>query len=58
VNYRYDGNGPFVGSLVIIADVDLTDGNSLTYDATIQLFDANGNLIATLCGRGTATRFE
>jgi hypothetical protein len=58
MNYRYDGNGTFIGSLVITADVDLTDGNSFTYDATIQLFDANGNLIATLCGRGTATRFE
>ena len=58
VNYRYDGNGTFIGSLVIIADVDLTNGNSFTYSATIQLFDANGNLIATLCGRGTATRFE
>jgi len=58
VNYRYDGNGTFIGSLVIIADVNLTDGNSFTYSATIQLFDANGNLIATLCGMGTATRFE
>jgi len=58
VNYRYDGNGTFIGSLVIIADVDLTNGNSFTYSATIQLFDDNGNLIATLCGRGATTRFE
>jgi hypothetical protein len=58
VNYRYDANGTFVGQLVITANVELTDGNSFTYSATIQLFDANGNLIATLCGRGTAARFE
>jgi hypothetical protein len=58
MNYRYDGSGTFIGSLVLTADVDLTDNNSFTYSATIQLFDANGNLLVTLCGRGTATRFE
>ena len=58
MNYRYDGNGSFIGSLVLTADVELTDPNSFTYSATIQLFDANGNLTVTLCGRGTATRFE
>jgi hypothetical protein len=58
VNYRYDGNGTFIGSLVLTANVSLTDANSFTYSATIQIFDANGNLLVTLCGRGTATRFE
>jgi hypothetical protein len=58
VNYRYDGNGTFIGSLVLTANLDLTGSNSFTYSATIQLFDANGNLIATLCGRATGTRFE
>jgi hypothetical protein len=58
VNYRYDGNGTFIGPLVLTADVELTDANSFTYSATIQIFDANGNLIDTHCGRGTATRFE
>jgi hypothetical protein len=58
VNYRYDATGIFIGQLVIAANLNLTDNNSFTYSATIQLFDANGNLIATLCGRGTATRFE
>ncbi len=58
VNYRYDGNGIFVGSVVPTANVSLTDANSFTYSATIQIFDANGNLIATLCGRATGTRFE
>ena len=58
VNYRYDGNGTFIGPLVLSADVELTDANSFAYSATIQIFDANGNLIVTLCGRSTATRFE
>ena len=58
MNYRYDGNGTFIGSLVLTGDLDLTDANSFTYSATIQIFDANGNLIATLCGRAIGTRFE
>ena len=58
MNYRYDGNGTFIGSLVLTGDLDLTDANSFTYSATIQLFDPNGNLLTTLCGRATATRFE
>jgi hypothetical protein len=58
MNYRYDGNGTFIGSLVLTGDLDLTDANSFIYSATIQLFDPNGNLLTTLCGRGTATRFE
>jgi hypothetical protein len=58
VELRYDGNGSFLGPLVLTADVNLTDDNSFTYSATIQIFDANGNLIVTLCGRATATRFE
>jgi hypothetical protein len=58
VELRYDGNGTFIGPLILTANVELTDANSFTYSATIQIFDANGNLIATLCGRATATRFE
>ncbi len=58
LQYRYDGNGDFAGSLVITANVELTDANSFIYSATIQLADANGDPIATLCGRATATRFE
>src|SRR5262249_28391408 len=58
VNYRYDGNGTFIGSLVIAANVSLTGNDSFTYSATIQIFDADGNLIVTRSGRGTATRFE
>src|SRR5262245_23435620 len=57
-NLRYDATGIFLGQLIIAADVNLTDDNSFAYSATIQLFDANGNLTVTLCGAGTATRFQ
>jgi hypothetical protein len=58
VFYRFDENGTFVGSGVIAANVHLTGANSFTYSATIQIFDADGNLIGTFCGRATGTRFE
>ncbi len=46
------GTAPLSAELVLTANVDLTDANNFTYSATIQLFDADGNLIVTLCGRG------
>ena len=58
LQYRYDGNGAFAGSLVLTASVELTDANSFTYSATIQISDANGNPAPIRCGRGTGTRFE
>lgn len=58
LQYRYDGSGAFLGPLVLTANVELTSANSFTYNATIQIVDANGNLIATRCGKGTGTRFE
>jgi hypothetical protein len=57
VAYRYGGNGAFVGPLVLTANVELTSANSFTYIATIQIFNANGDLIDTRCGRGTGARF-
>ena len=58
LQYRYDGNGTFVGPLVITAKVELTGANSFIYSATIQLANANGDPITILCGRGTGKRFE
>jgi hypothetical protein len=58
VAYRYDGNGAFLGPLVLNANVELTGANSFIYSSRIQIVDANGNLIASHCGRGTGTRFE
>ena len=58
LSYKYDSNGVFLGPLVLTATVELTSANSFIYSATIQIFDANGNLSQTRCGRATATRFE
>ena len=58
VSYKYDGNGTFLGPLVLTANVELTGANSFIYSATIQIVAANGDLIETRCGRGNATRFE
>ena len=62
-SFRYaafstDENGALVISGVITANVHLTDANSYTSSDAIQIFDADGNLIATFCGRSTGTRFE
>ena len=58
IELRYDAAGTFIGPLVLTANVELTDANSFTYNATIDIFDANGNLLVTLCGQATGTRFE
>ena len=58
VSYGYDQNGAFAGSGVVTASVHLTSANRFEYSATIQIFDPNGNLVVTLCGRATGTRFE
>jgi hypothetical protein len=58
VSYKYDNNGTFLGPLVLTANVELTGANSFIYGATIQIFNANGDLIDSRCGRATGTRFE
>ena len=57
VAYRYDGTGTFLGPLILIANVELTGANTLIYSSRIQIVDANGGLIDSRCGKGTATRF-
>jgi hypothetical protein len=57
VAYRYDGTGTFLGPLILTANVELTGANTFIYSSRIQLVDADGELIATHCGRATATRF-
>jgi hypothetical protein len=58
ISYVYDENGAFAGSGVVTANVHLTSANSFEYSATIQFFDADGNLVFSGCGRATGTRFE
>jgi hypothetical protein len=56
--YSYDENGAFAFSGVITATVHLIDANSFTYSSSIEIFDTDGNLIFTACGRATGARFE
>ena len=62
-SYRYtafstDEKGALAISGLISVNLHLTDANSYTSSDSIQIFDADGNLIATFCGRSTGTRFE
>jgi hypothetical protein len=59
VSYGYDSNGAFTGSSIITATGQLAaDGNSFTYDGTIDFYDVDGNLLFSICGMATAARFE
>jgi hypothetical protein len=56
--FSTDENGALAILGIVTANVHLTDANNFTYSATIQIFDADGNLIGTFCGRSTGRRFE
>ena len=57
--YRYDTTGLFVGSQKITAALVLgASGNDFTTSSTIEIFDADGNLIGTGCAKAAGTRFE
>ena len=58
VFYFYDENAVFAGSGIIAANVHLIDANILTYRSTIEIYDADGNLLFTACGRATGERFQ
>ncbi len=58
IAYFYDENGAFAGSGQVTNNVHLTSANSFTASATIAVYDADGNLLFTFCGRSTGTRFE
>jgi hypothetical protein len=58
ISYFYDENGAFAGSGVVTANVHLTSANSFTSTATIEVYDADGNLLFSFCGSSTGTRFE
>ena len=58
VSYGYTADGEFDGRAEITEALHLTSANSFEYSATIQFFDADGNLLFSGCGRATGTRFE
>ena len=56
---RYDASGLFVGTQRITAALVLGGSNNdFTTTSTIEIFDVNGNLIATGCAMATGARFE
>ncbi len=58
VFYSYTAEGDFDGRGEATEAIQLTTADSFTGTGTVQIFDADGNLIATICARSTATRFE
>jgi hypothetical protein len=59
VGYNYDDTGTFAGRGEITATTTLAaDGNSLTADAAVDIYDADGNLLFSFCGMWTGTRFQ
>jgi hypothetical protein len=58
VSYAYTAEGDFDGRAEITEALHLTAANSFEGTATIQIFDADGNLVFTACGRRIGTRFE
>lgn len=59
VSYGYDENGAFTGRGELTATVTLdADGDSFTQDTIIDIYDGNGNLLFSFCGKATGRRFK
>lgn len=58
ISYGWDNTGTFEGSIKVTGSLRLLSRDSFDYDATIEIFDAGGNVLATHCGHATGTRFE
>ena len=58
-NFRYNTSGVFIGTQTVRQTARLGAGSDgFTTTGTVEIFDANGNLIGTGCGNSTGTRFE
>lgn len=57
--YRYNASGVFLGSQKITAALELAaSGDEFTTNSSIEVFDANDNLIGAGCATAAGTRFE
>lgn len=55
--FTFNTDGTFAGEVKIARDIQLAaDGNSYTSAGTVQIFDANGNLITSFCVSEVAAR--
>lgn len=57
VSYGYDENGNFTGRAEVTASITLTS-DTFTADKTIDVFDADENLLFSFCGMWPGTRFQ
>ncbi len=56
-SFSFNADGTPAGESKFTRDIQLAaDGNSYTSVVTVEIFDVNGNLIATLCATEVATR--
>ena len=59
LSLRYNASGVFIGTQKVRQTAELSaDGNSFTSTGTIEILDANGNVIGNGCSTSTGTRFE
>ena len=58
VGNAYTAEGDFEARVEATEAIQLTSANSFTGAGTVQIFDADGNLIGTICATSTGTRFE
>ncbi len=59
ISLRYSPTGAFIGTQKVRQTAELGQGgNDYTSTGTVEILDANGNLIATGCSTSTGTRFE
>ena len=57
--YRYNSSGVFIGSQKVTSALELGEsGDEFTTHSTVEVLDANGNVIATFCAAAAGTRFE
>ena len=57
--YRYNSSGVFIGSQKVTSALELgASGDEFTANSTVEILDANGNVIATFCAVNAGTRFE
>ena len=56
---RYNASGVFIGTQKITVALELgASGDKFTTNSSVEVFDANGNLVGTGCATAAGTRFE
>lgn len=57
--FRFNADGTYAGTQKARKQIELSRfASTYTSTATVEIFDANGNLIGTSCATETAARFE